>query len=220
MARHLRGPLTADLRSFADPDDQGDAAGFYTVQSLYLDSVDWRCFYEKRAGLSRRHKQRIRCYPQPGTPISTVKFEVKHRQGSRIGKTVAAVTTDEYRIIAEALRARRAGSLDLSRFAPALTPFVYLAVTHGMTPVINVRFRRQAFTGRIDRGVRITFDDRLVARPARDLFEPMPPARVSLGGQQSILEIKTERAVPFCCANSSPSIGCSAVRSASTTTPR
>ena len=195
LPRHLRSPLTADLRSFATPDAHTDPEGYYTVRSLYLDSLDWGCFFDKAAGLSQRHKLRIRAYVSVDSP--TIKFEIKRRQGNKIHKQVAPVDLEDYKALLLALHQRRMADAQLLARLPELVAFFRVQHLHAMAPVINVQFRRQAFVARGDRHCRITIDDSLTACPARDLFETMTSARPLLAQMNAVLEIKVGSTVPF-----------------------
>ena len=197
VPRHVRTGLTVDLRALVDPDRHAGPDGFYTVRSLYLDSPGWLCFYEKRAGAPHRHKLRVRTYLEDGTPGAPIKLEVKHRNAARIRKDVTPLSLTEYQDLRPVLRSpQMLEARWLGRSAP-LDAFFRIKQTYAMTPVVNVQFRRQAFVARADRRVRITLDDRLVARRARDLYDPLPAPHVGLAGDSSILEVKVDRAMPF-----------------------
>lgn len=180
-----------------DPDPLGDSEGYYGIRSLYFDSVDWRCFADKQAGLAVRHRLRVRGYMQSGGgPIFGIKFEIKHRRNDRIAKVVARIG-DGYECLRPFFRERPlpsdhplAGSLELRQFFG-------LKTIHSLLPVVNVQFRRQAFVARSDTTVRVTLDGHLSARPARDLLEPWPGKPVSIIGRDTILEIKVHRSLPF-----------------------
>lgn len=197
VPRHVRTPLTADLRAFVDPDNHAGPDGYYSVRSLYLDSPDWRCFYDKKAGIGHRHKLRVRGYPDEKGFVSTVKFEVKYRRGSRIGKHVAPMGVEDYQNMLPLLPRRAMLDPSLLEDSVPMLAFETLKQTYCMTPVVNVGFRRQAFKARTDCGVRITLDDRLAARRARDLLEPMPSLALGLTAHNSILEVKIDQDMPF-----------------------
>ncbi len=196
VPRHVRGPLTADLRAFVRPDPHGDPRGFYSVRSLYLDSSDWRCVLDKSAGLPRRQKLRIRTYPNSGE-FAPIKFEVKFRINNQILKRVATVDRSDYDSLLSGLHARRMVEGAQLRSNPSLRPFFYVKQLRGMAPVINVEFRRQAFTARHDRLIRVTLDDSLIACRARSLFEPIHRARRLTLGAGCVLELKVARTLPL-----------------------
>ncbi len=193
----MRSLLTRDLRVLTEPDKTGTRDGIYTVRSLYLDSPDMSCFHEKAAGETCRHKLRIRGYFDGDVPGRKVKFEIKRRDGVRISKSYATVGLDRYAELLRALHDRRIPDFDLTSEDPNIVAFFARATARAMRPVMNVQFRRQAFVGRSDPSVRITFDDRLVARPARDLLDPLPIGPSILRPDTAILEIKVTRALPY-----------------------
>ncbi len=193
----LRSALTADLRAFADPDRHAGPDGFYTVRSLYLDSPEWTCVHEKLAGESRRHKLRVRAYPASGPAAPIVKFEVKHRQDTRIAKDTVSVAAATYQALLPDLRTHRTPPAALLHRAPRLAGFFRLKQLHAMTAAVTVEFRRQALVVRTDRHVRVTFDDRLMASGPTDPLQPLPAGRPLLGPLHSVLEIKLTHTMPY-----------------------
>jgi len=193
----VRGPLTADLRAFLDPDPHGGPDGAYSVRSLYLDSPDWSCFHAKLAGHCQRRKLRIRGYIGGDGHIGGIKFEIKHRRGMQIAKDATGVAPEDYAALGAALHSRAA--IDLPRLdgSPALRDFFQWKHAHAMAPVVNVQFRRRAFVARGGEGTRVTIDDALVACRARELPAPMAAGPSLLNPACCILEIKVQRSIPY-----------------------
>src|SRR5690606_13253820 len=69
------------LRAFLLPDEHGVNNGRYTLSSLYYDSPDFRCYWEKVDGIRFRRKLRIRRYvtDAPLTDDTSVFVEIKQR---------------------------------------------------------------------------------------------------------------------------------------------
>ncbi len=197
VPRSVRTPLVTDLRAFVEPDRHAEPDGYYDVRSLYLDSADWVCFYEKLAGTSQRCKLRVRSYLANGKPASPIKVEVKRRSGLRISKDVTIVPLAEYERMQPMLESRHLTDPRWAGRSSELDAFLHVKQMYGMVPVVNVQFRRQAFTARTDHRVRITLDDRLSSGRARSLLDPVPAAPVSLTAATSVLEIKLDRTMPF-----------------------
>lgn len=189
-----RSAVLKDIRGFTTPDPMGDANGVYVVRSLYFDSIDWRCFHEKQAGDAERHKLRIRGYLDPSGGFSSIKCEVKHRRNERVAKVVARIDSEFHRLRPHLLQ-RRLPSIDRLDASPELCWFMRLRTAYGLAPVVNIQFRRQAFVAAGTSDLRITIDDRLVARPARDLLEPCHSSPHST--TDCILEIKVGRNLPL-----------------------
>lgn len=188
--------LARDLELLMDPDGHSGSDGTYVVRSLYLDSPGWEAFYAKQNGAAERMKLRVRAYGEEETPISSVKFEIKLRRGERIRKDVGTVSGQEYRQLRPALQSW-ATAFDSQRLdAWGLQPFFAAKRRGTMAPVVLVEFRRRAFVSRAHGHTRITIDNHLAGRRARDLLEPMHGAIPLLDRSWRIVEVKVERELP------------------------
>src|SRR5512145_1973519 len=69
------------LLAYLLPDEHGNRNGRYGLTSLYYDSPDFRCYWEKVDGIKFRRKLRIRRYEtdQPLTADTPVFVEIKQR---------------------------------------------------------------------------------------------------------------------------------------------
>jgi len=69
------------LRAFLVADEHGNNNGHYGLNSLYYDSPDFRCYWEKVDGIKFRRKLRIRRYASesPLTADTPVFVEIKQR---------------------------------------------------------------------------------------------------------------------------------------------
>ncbi|MBK6647588.1 MAG: VTC domain-containing protein [Anaerolineales bacterium] len=68
------------MRAYLLADEHGN--GRYALASLYYDSPDFRCYWEKVDGIRFRRKLRIRRYESPGAPLTEdtpVFVEIKQR---------------------------------------------------------------------------------------------------------------------------------------------
>jgi hypothetical protein len=130
----------------------------YTVRSIYLDSRDMECYQQKDSGIKLRRKLRIRGYNNMDHN-SKVVLEIKRKIGNRIkkhrstllfsnlNKLMAQPNLKEYIITKECEESID----DASRFFFHLKKKLY-------TPSNLIVYEREAFQGKIDNGVRITFD--------------------------------------------------------------
>jgi len=73
------------IRDYMKLDEHLEEAGSsnYVVRSLYLDTDDLKCYYEKKDGVHTRRKFRIRAY---GDDSSSVFFEIKRRYNNIVVK--------------------------------------------------------------------------------------------------------------------------------------
>lgn len=162
------------------------ADGVYPLVSLYLDSDDMQLFRESMEGKMTRFKLRIRSYTDD---LDYPRFvEIKRRNNTIITKSRVRVMPENLRHLLGGM-GHRSGTDSLE--VEALNQFLLYKNSINATPVVKVRYLRQAFEGRVDNRVRVTFD--------RDLcFKITSSAEVelnSLGWQRLgvngvVLEIK------------------------------
>jgi hypothetical protein len=163
----------------ADPHARRSPECRYRIESLYLDTVDYRLYGDTLDGAANRFKLRIRSYGD-----ASIRFlEVKHKHGSLVRKERQRVTGT----LGEVLD-RLAGGIELHTFGRHV-------VQLGARPVVHVGYWRQAFIGSWHDSTRLTLDRGLEwADPelAGDVpaWQPIPENRV-------VLELKFDGSMPF-----------------------
>jgi hypothetical protein len=194
--------VRADLATYVEPDEYGDADGAYRITSLYFDTPDYRAYWDKLEGHKVRRKVRVRIY---GDMIATADescfLEVKHRVNQRMGKRRARLPYAE--------------AIDLAGFAqrPAetsdrdwavLQEVYYLYETLRLQPACIVRYDRVALNGDASHpDLRITFDTMLRGRArnlsllAADQADDFEHERFFLPPDRTIMEIKVNQTAPF-----------------------
>ena len=155
----------------------------YRVRSLYFDSMDDECLYQKQSGNLLRKKIRLRTYGEGGN--DTVKFEIKRKHGQIVKKDSATISREVAKEICLGNYA-----LLLDKNDPVLNEIYTTFVTKLYRPKVIVEYKRVAFVSPVS-NIRVTFDQDLHSNINHlDLFsavkELMP---VIIEGKQ-ILEIK------------------------------
>jgi hypothetical protein len=156
-------PIAMFIRPYCqiDPYSDQEVGKFYTTRTLYLDTADYRTYWDKEDEVPNRFKLRVRTY---GTDSrAPVKFEVKQRVNDVFQKSSVATPADVW----PALIA------DPGEFSPGFTSveqsafnrFIYLTRTIGASPRMLVKYERRAYRSRVDDYVRISFDRRLRYQP-------------------------------------------------------
>jgi len=144
----------------------------YTVRSVYYDNRRFNCYGEKFDGFRMKKKLRIRGYNQPG-PDSTVFLETKRKQEDFISKSRAPVRWDQIEQLFAGYGPTRlpdCGQAAALPFAPgspeaeAAGRFLYNYYRRRMMPVVLVAYEREAFFGRFDPKLRLTFDRNVRSR--------------------------------------------------------
>jgi len=153
-----------------DPFGEGGGLREYTVRSMYYDTPGFDCYLEKIDGVANRQKYRIRGYGEPNEE-SLVFLEIKMKRGVLISKHRAPLKhTDLY------------GFLDSPDVEGKIIPlpgfpavqdcarrFLYHYLRERLRPAVLVVYDREAFLGRFDASLRITFDKRVRGAVTNDL---------------------------------------------------
>ena len=165
----------------------------YHVRSLYFDSYDDECLYQKQSGNLIRQKIRLRTYTTGDASIHqrTAKFEIKRKKGQLVHKHSALIDWEDAKAVIRGDYRRL-----LQYDHPILNEIYATFVTKLYKPKVIVEYKRVAFVMPVS-NVRITFDLDLktdinhlnVFSSTRNL---MP---VVLEGKQ-ILEVKFDHFLP------------------------
>jgi hypothetical protein len=137
----------------------------YTVRSVYYDNRRFDCYYEKFDGFRLKKKLRIRGYDTP-QPDSIVFLEIKRRYEDFISKHRAPLRWDQIGSVF-AGHGPKAGPLPFkpgSAAAEAASRFLYNYYRRRMRPTALTAYEREAFFGRFDPKLRITFDKNIRSR--------------------------------------------------------
>ena len=160
----------------------------YFIRSLYFDSHDDECLFEKQSGVMFRQKYRMRIYDLKG---ESVKFEIKNKWNNQIFKETATISkASAYRIIE--------GDYNelLSYKNPVLNKIYRKFTEKQYVPKVIIDYKRDAFMFDFF-NLRITFDKNLHSNNTDfNLFsDNLHTIPVILEGKQ-ILEIKYEHVIP------------------------
>jgi len=182
------------LKAYLKPDEHGD--GRYALTSLYYDSPDLRCYWEKVDGVKFRRKLRIRRYETdeallPETPVFV---EIKQR--------LDRVTQKRRAILPYAEALRLCNQREIPEHAPddrATIEEIYAFTwQYNLRPVSIVRYLRQAFIGAdYDLGLRVTFDTNLTAQTNSLQLEEPPDGMLMLPANFTVMEIKVNERIPY-----------------------
>ncbi|MCC7011619.1 MAG: polyphosphate polymerase domain-containing protein [Planctomycetes bacterium] len=183
--------LQADLATHCVPDPHSGAEG-YSIYSLYWDSPELRCFWEKLDGEKYRRKLRFRRY----LGGDEVFVEIKQR----IDRTVQKRRTRMPVAAALALfdRGTLDGRLENEQEDAVVREALVLARENRLAPKCAIRYRRQAWFATFEPDLRITFDTRIQSDVHElDLARPFETGRTLLPPQLSVLEVKFNQRIPL-----------------------
>lgn len=183
------------LRPYLIQDEHGNN-GKYALTSLYYDSPDLRCYWEKDYGLRFRRKLRIRRYETdaPMTEETPVFLEIKQR--------VDRVTQKRRVVLSygDALRLCNDRKLPegFDEDRATLEEMYVFLWQYNLRPVSIVRYDRQAFMGtEYDMGLRVTFDTNLTFQTHKLHIHEAASALPMISPNQVVMEIKVNERIPL-----------------------
>lgn len=195
-AENFKRTLNAYLR----PDENGNGRGAYKLSSLYFDSPDYRCYWEKVDGIKFRRKLRIRRY-ETGTPLNDetpVFVEIKQRV-DRV--TQKRRTLLPYREALRLCRDRDIPEHD-AQDAAVIEEIAALVWQYNLHPASLIQYRREAWVGTdYDIGLRVTFDTemryRTDSRGMAAEFDDTSTQNPLFPPEWVVVEIKVNERIPY-----------------------
>jgi VTC domain len=175
----------------ADPHSEGAGPSGYPIHSVYWDSPQLRCFWEKIEGLKVRRKLRLRRYGDADDVFLEIKQRVDRTlQKRRVVWPLARVAEAEE---PDALDALLEESDD--RVAREI---LFLRRTYDLRPTMGISYRRRAFFARNESDLRVTFDTRVQYHAAEPSVAQLGESgRYVVAPALAVLEIKFGHAVPL-----------------------
>ena len=134
----------------------------YTVRSIYYDTLQYTYYHEKESGIKIRKKIRIRGYNDYDNE-NIVFLEIKRKNEKLVSKHRAPVKYNDLKDLLATGDTERYVITD-NGFKNALEDserFFYHLNRSSLQPLVTVIYDREAFFGKFDNSLRITFDKNL-----------------------------------------------------------
>jgi SPX domain protein involved in polyphosphate accumulation len=185
----------AALRAYLRPDEHGNDNGRYALASLYYDSPDLRCYWEKEYGIRFRRKLRLRHYEtgESLTEETPIFVEIKQR--------VDRVTQKRRAVLPYRETLRLCNDRQIPDHAPedkAVIEEIYVYLwQYNLRPVSIVHYDRQAFIGSAyDLGLRVTFDTALTFQVHPLHLHETPFGLPMMPTNRVVMEVKVNERIP------------------------
>jgi hypothetical protein len=183
--------LLAALAEFTTPDPHQAGDAGYGIFSVYWDTANWSCFWEKVEGLKYRRKLRFRRY----LGSDRVFLEVKQREDRTLQKRRVAWPVE--RVLA-AFPAAGGPDWDLVAADPVATEAALMIDRLRLRPRMAILYRRRALFGAFDPELRITLDSRIQYSVVDlDVSRPFETSRYGLDPRVTVLEVKYNHRAPI-----------------------
>lgn len=164
--------------------------GFYKIASLYYDSPDLKCYFEKLDGEKHRRKVRVRTYGH--TPTEAF-VEIKQRYNLSVQKRRCRYEIDRTMGLMEAICAGHyEEGLD-----PVMDEVFVLARRYALEPKMIISYQRAALFDKYKSDLRITLDRNIRYRHlGLDLRKDRIKGQFAVDPTMVLLEVKFNEAIP------------------------
>jgi hypothetical protein len=155
--------LRNDLLRYMEYDEYASRKSHkgYTVRSIYLDSYDFKCYYEKLDGILVRNKFRVRGYDTK-EENKNIFLEIKRKHDGFISKDRFPVPVEEFQ---KNWSMEDYKGYEHSEDKEAFTNFSYYYHLRNLDPKVLVIYDREPFQCKFGSSLRITFDKALRSKP-------------------------------------------------------
>jgi hypothetical protein len=182
--------IVRGLQGYCTPDRNGHGEWGYRVSSIYWDSPDLRCFWEKVEGVSFRRKLRVRKYGHAGD----VFIEIKQRIDRTLQKRRVLYPLERAMALLQSGMEASSAAPESDRTASEIWCFVR---TQALRPTMAISYRRRAFFGIYARDLRVTFDTRVQYSPSQlDIRAPFESGKYVIDPRLVVMEVKFSDRVP------------------------
>ncbi len=173
---------------YYDPNLAKTKESFYTVNSLYYDSIGFGCYQEKVSGVSRRKKFRLRYYNN-FDPNNNIFLEIKRKYD-------AVVVKDRVEMPQELAHDILSGKSFPENKNKTLEEFLFAKNYNSMKPMIMVSYRRKPLMGKNNEKLRVTFDYDIETWKT-DWLDGKKERKRKVTSDELILEIKFDNSLPI-----------------------
>ncbi|PYM03960.1 MAG: hypothetical protein DMD82_15755, partial [Candidatus Rokuibacteriota bacterium] len=171
---HLLDKFRAEIHPYMalDPFAEAASGGQYSVRSIYYDTPSLDCYQEKDAGIETRNKYRIRGYGTDKTK-SVVFLEIKKRVGAAIDKHRAPLNLSDLPqfLMAPDIDTHIIRMPGFPRARDDARRFLYYYYRHCLQPAVLVVYDREAYFGKYNPSLRISFDKGIRGRVSPQLSD-------------------------------------------------
>lgn len=194
ITRNQYDALLEEMAPYMRPDKNG-VNGFYSITSLYFDSMDHQIYFETKNKLKFRQKLRLRVYDDARID-DTAFFEVKQKHKKVVNKRRMLLPLHEaYRYL------REDGSTELEAYDTSNRQ-VFREIDHfrklyALHPEMIISYDRQALHAIDNPNFRVTFDLNLRCRNYDLFLEHGAYGKHFIDPNLVVLEVKVDHSVPL-----------------------
>lgn len=188
--------LKDHFSKYMKTDDNGDDSGWYSITSLYYDSDDYRCYWEKIEWLKYRRKLRIRYYEWKDKlrDDDIVFAEIKQRVDRVTQKRRVPLPRKDAKLLCNQREIPEHDSKD----SATVQEIAHFAYEYNLQPTCITSYFRQAWVWTDkDPWLRITFDTNIRERHKDLDLASKKIGQVMIPLNMSVMEVKANEHLPF-----------------------
>ncbi|MBQ6361186.1 MAG: polyphosphate polymerase domain-containing protein [Lachnospiraceae bacterium] len=187
LTRQQRDRILEGMREYMKPDDFGKTS----IRNIYYDTENYRLVRHSIEKPPYKEKLRVRSYGSLSDPSEKVFVELKKKYDGIVYKRRLSGRLDE---VTDWL-AGRADRLPDTQIAREIEYFRDHYET--LQPAVYLSYDRQAYYGKDNRDLRITFDENILARTDRTVLLYEPYGTPLIRRDQALMEIKADGGYPM-----------------------
>jgi hypothetical protein len=189
--------MRSQIQPFVALDKYAPAGGRYSLLSLYYDSPGYDCYYDKIDGNDRRHKFRIRWYLDQEGVRKTAFLELKKKVNYGTFKKRLMVNND---VADDFIKGKQDCIKRICadpRQHDIANEMLFYCSAQKLQPVVYTHYLREAYIGKCENRLRITFDMKISCKPGRDRDFDFVSKRYIFNPYYMVLEIKGFHDMPY-----------------------
>ena len=180
--------LKMRVKGLLQEDRNTGEKGYYSIRSLYFDTLDNRCYRENEDGYDKRDKYRIRIY---NADPEKIMLEKKSKERQMTSKKSCQISEEICRKLMANQRIEITEDMTVTQKELLLEMQL-----KGMRPAVIVEYQRFPYVEK-NGNVRITFDENITSsNDIENFLEEKLVSRPVLGLGQSVLEVKWDEFLP------------------------
>lgn len=188
--------LLKRLGPYLSVDTYGNAEGYYTVSSIYYDTVNNLFHRERILGQSFRQKLRMRVYNKASLEdYAFIEIKKKHKKVVNKRRTLMRLK-DAYEFLDTKETLRNITDFEASN-QQILKEIDFFKNFYELVPKVVVSYERQAFQTKDDGSIRVTFDKNVRKRNQNFRLENGSNGELYLAPNLYVMEIKLSERMPL-----------------------
>lgn len=193
MTKEIYNNVFNDMSLYLEKDTHSESLPYYTICNIYYDTVTDEVIKRSVSKPVFKEKLRLRCYCN-GKDSDIAFLEIKKKFDGFVNKRRTKITVGE----AHNLIDNKVLPLKKSYHNTQVLNEIYHYVKDKeLVPRVVISYDRMAYTDKVNRDVRVTFDTNITSRRDHLMLSRTNDDQMILGKNYVLMEIKTSTSIPL-----------------------